>query len=164
MHFHRIRNLAVVLALIIVVGCVPQNKSDEGLIATFQKHRETFEKLHQMITADSNLHRVDYDWTDPGDPASVGVSPERIEEYRHLLQDVGCRRGFCAYPGRPGIYFISAAHGLVVGGGSQGFYYSERTPNPLVTNTAAYYPTQQPDSYTVFRHIDGHWYVYFEVD
>lgn len=135
---------------------------DERLITTFQNHRATFEQLLRMVTADSKLHRVDEDWTDPGDPKAVGVSPGRIKEYRHLLQKVGCRRGFCAYPGRPGIYFISASQGTVVASIDKGYYYFEGTPVPVVTNTATYYPKDQTYSYEVFRHIDGHWYVYYQ--
>jgi hypothetical protein len=131
---------------------------DEDLIAEFQKHRATFEQLQQMIATDSTLHRVDNDWTDP----SPGVSPERIAQYRQLLQEVGCRRGFCAYPGRPGMYFISAAQGTVASSLTKGYYYFEGTPPLLVTNTSAYSPKNGVDSYEVFRPIEGHWYVYFE--
>jgi hypothetical protein len=137
---------------------------DEDLIAAFRKHRATFEQLQQMIAADSALHRVDDDWTDPTTPKDAGVSPERMAQYRQLLTEVGCRRGFCAYPGRPGIYFISAAQGTVVSSLTKGYYYFEATPPLLVTNTSAYSPENGVDSYEVFRPIEGHWYVYFQRD
>jgi len=137
---------------------------DDDLISGFQKHRATFEQLHQMIVTDSKLHRVDVDWTDPRDSKDAGVPPERITQYRQLLQEVGCRRGFCAYPGRPGMYFISGAQGMVVSSLTKGYCYFEGTPDFLVTNTATYRPKHSVDSYEVFRHIEGHWYVYFDSD
>jgi len=113
-----------------------------------------------MIAADQSLHRVDEDWADPPD----AVSADRLDAYRRLLKDVGCRRGFCAYPGRPGVYFISAARGVVAGSTTQGYYYFEGVPPLLVTNTAAYTPKPDEYSYEVFRLIEGHWYIFYEVD
>jgi hypothetical protein len=137
---------------------------DEDLIASFQKHRAKFDQLQQMIATDSKLHRVDEDWTDPHDPKDAGVSTIRIENYRRLLVEAGCRRGFAAFPGRPGIYFISAAQGTVASSLTQGYYYSEGAPQYVVSNTMKYSPKHPEDSYEVFRHIDGHWYIYFNKD
>jgi hypothetical protein len=134
---------------------------DEDLMASFQKHRATFELLQQMIATDSKLHRVDEDWTDPRNPRDAGVTPSRIAEYRRLLTEVGCRRGFNAFTWHKGIYFILAAKGTVVNSQDQGYYYYEDTPSPVVTNTATYRAKQTADSYKAFRHIDGHWYVYY---
>ncbi len=57
---------------------------DEELIAKFQRHRASFERLRRMIAEDPKLHRVDYDWTDPQDTEEVGVYPSAlrsIEQY-----------------------------------------------------------------------------------
>jgi hypothetical protein len=136
---------------------------DDLLLAAFQQHRSTFEQLHQMIVTDSQLHRVGEDWTDPRDPATIGISPERIAEYRKLLATVGCGAGFAEYPWRPGIHFISAATGMAASGGYvKGYCYLENAPTSVVTNTAAYNPPHAGDDYVVFHPIEGHWYVYFE--
>ncbi len=136
--------------------------SDAALIAAFDRHRATFEQLHEMIVSDSKLHRVDEDWTDPAVPAEAGVSPGRVAEYRRLLEAIECRRGFAAYPARPGIYFISGCHGLAVAGSTKGYCYLEAAPAASVTNTATWRPAHAGDDYEVFRHIEGHWYVYFD--
>ena len=138
--------------------------SDDVLIAQFQKHRVTFEQLQEMIATDSKLHRVDEDWTAPKDPSDAGVSPSRIAEYRQLLMEVGCRRGFETFPSHSGIYFISAAQGTVAASQDQGFYYCQSTPDPVVTNTASYRAEQTAASFKVYRHIDGHWYIYYARD
>jgi hypothetical protein len=191
MRFHHIYNLAITTAMVCVIGCASQKKQsspvtinnpdagaaflrliaaedaknpilpDDDLIASFQKHRTTFEQLQQMIATDYKLHRVDEDWTDPRDAKDAGISPSRIAEYRRLLTEVGCRRGFDAFTWHKGIYFISAAQGTVVASQDQGYYYYEGTPDPVVTNTASYRAEQTLDSYKAYRHIDGHWYVYY---
>jgi len=135
---------------------------DDVLISAFQQHHSTFEELRQMIATDSKLHRVDEDWTDPKDPAEVGISPERIAEYRRLLAEVGCSRGFIAYPTRPGIYFISGARGLVVAGSTKGYCCLESALPLVVTNTETYSPPHAGDDFEVFRPIEGHWYIWYE--
>jgi hypothetical protein len=194
MYLHHFCNLVITVAMICLMGCASHNKqgstaaiqntdandafsrwiadqsakypmlSDEDLIAAFQKHRATFEQLRQMIATDSKLHRVDVDWTDPSDPKDAGVSTTRIIQYRQLLDESGCRRGFEASPAQPGIYFISSALGTVASSLTKGYYYSEEPPESVVTNTMTYSPTHPEDSYEVFRHIDGHWYIYFNKD
>lgn len=164
MLFYRIRKLAIVLIMIAVAGCGRNSvPSDEDLIATFHYRRAEFDRLLQMIIADTKLYRIDCDWTDPKEPIEAGVSPERIAEYRRLLDDVGCHRGFEAFQ-RQGIHFIAAARGLVTGGSSKGLYYFAGAPPLVVTNTATYSQKPQEYSYEVFRHIEGHWYVFFESD
>jgi hypothetical protein len=136
---------------------------DDFLIAAFRQHRSTFEELRQMILADSRLRRVDEDWTDPRDPATIGISPERIAEYRRLFAEVGCGRGFAKYNWRPGIYFISAATGMAASGGYlKGYCFLQTAPVSIVTNTATYMPPHVADDYEIFRPIEGHWYIYFE--
>jgi hypothetical protein len=136
--------------------------SDKILIQKFQKNRSIFEKIRQMIATDPELHRVDEDWTDPKNPAEVGVSTERIAEYRRLLAKVGCRRGFDNYPASDGIYFISGTSGLAIAGTTKGYCYLESTPKSIVRNTETYKSPEADDEYTIFRPIEGHWYLYFE--
>lgn len=138
--------------------------SDEILIHRFQRNRQTFEELRQMILSDSRLYRVDVDWTDPKNPADAGVSPKGITEYRWLLAKVGCRRGFCHYPGRPGIYFISGTSGLAIGGTSKEYCYLETVPDPdsFVTNTATYKSPNPYGEFEIYRRIEGNWCIYFD--
>lgn len=136
--------------------------SDDELIRKFQTHRAMFEQLRQMIAADPKLQRVGYDWTMPKDPQKIGVSPERIQEYRKLLDQAGCHRGFVVRSNS--IYFYSAAQGIVTSSRDQGFYYSEATPRPIVANTLKYRPGGAVDSWKAFRHIDGNWYICFAMN
>jgi hypothetical protein len=153
--------LAVVLCAL--GGCGRAPATDEALVQDFYRHREVFHDLVEMISSDKKLYRVDEDWTEPRDPSGVGVSKERIAQYRRLLRRIGCRRGFIAYPTRPGIFFVRSTKGLATGGASHGICYLEVPPVSVVTNALSYRPNHT-NSYEVFRHIEGRWYVYSEYD
>ena len=170
MRLHHFLNLTIAFTIVFLFGCAGPSLSDEAipsdgnLIAVFQGHRAVFDQLLGMIKKDSGLCRVDCDWTAPTNPQDVGVNPERIKDYRQLLDEIHCHRGFEAFPARPGIHFISVTRGVVAGGLAKGFYYFEGTPDCLVTNTDTYRPKPNEYSYEIFRPIEGHWYIYLEVD
>ena len=163
MRLKRSHKILAVLCCGVLVGCESKHATDDKLIARFQKQKAIFEKLREMIASDSGLQRVDYYWTDPKDPTTLGVSPRRIAEYRNLLDSVGCHRGFSAY-GRPEVYFIASARGLGIGGGSEkGFCYLPTPPASVVTNTAIFQATR-PETHSIYRHLEGAWYLYFQYD
>jgi hypothetical protein len=138
-----------------------EHKPDDILLASFFKHRNEFEELHRMAAADTNLLRVDASRTDPPDAASAGVSPRRVATYRKLLNRVGCPGGLMAFPARPGIRFIASSRGLLNRGSSKGFCYLEPPPAETVTNTDTD-KSLKSGPYEVYRHIEGHWYLFFE--
>jgi hypothetical protein len=47
-----------------------------------------------MLRADKKLQRVDRGWTPPEDPSSIGISPERIAEYRQTFSKLGIPLAF----------------------------------------------------------------------
>src|SRR5258707_15821870 len=61
------------------------HKSDDQLMANFYAHKTEFEHLLQMVLSEKELYRVDDNWTAPDPPESVGVSKERIAEYRRIF-------------------------------------------------------------------------------
>jgi hypothetical protein len=136
----------------------------------FKQHRAEFEKLRQLIASDKGLVRVAEDFTYPSDPAQVGISMERINEYRKLLANVGCPHGLLAAPARPGIYFYHSTRGLSIGGGSaKGFCYREDPQrlegNPVfVSDTDAYRAEHRNEHFSAFRRIEGNWYIWLEYD
>lgn len=132
---------------------------DKDLIAHFQKHRDRFDQLFQMIARDPKLYRIDEDWAD-GDSS---ISPKRLREYRDRLRKVGCPRGFWVVTDRQRIFFILAARGTVASSVTRGVCYCEQLPDPIATNTLAYVFPSNEGSYTVFRPIEGHWYIYQEI-
>lgn len=132
--------------------------SDEVMLDHFAKNRTNFETLRQMVSKDSGLQRVDYNWTHPDNPEEVGVSEERIQTYRELLQKSGVPRGFSHYPNNPEIEFYYWGQGSTISSDYiKGYLYTAKPPKPLykTLNTHSMFENG-------FRHIEGNWYIFYK--
>src|SRR3954470_3738367 len=58
--------------------------SDAELLRRFHEHRAELDQLIKMFETDKDLGRVGENFTRPDDPERIGVSSERIQEYRRL--------------------------------------------------------------------------------
>ena len=157
-----VRITLVCLLAWIAAGCAPEPK-DKDLIKNFQDHREEFEALRAMIIHDKGLRRVDDNWTDPADPMSVGVTPERIAEYRAIFRKLGIPRGFSSEP--RSIDLLVHTEGISIAGSSKG--YAWRRLPPAETEPSLDKPqkkgSEEAESHPVgYRRIEGDWYLYFE--
>jgi hypothetical protein len=152
----------VFVASIFTSGDIP-HKSDEELIANFKTHEAEFNQLRDMIMADKYLYRVDYNWTKPEDPKTIGVSDERIATYRKMFVKLGIPRGFYFYPDSGEVKFLSSAQGLSVSGSSKSYVWLKQTPSGLVDSIDTH-RTKPGATYPVYRHITGNWYLEFDAD
>jgi hypothetical protein len=116
-----------------------------------------------MVLTDKGLERVDEDWTSPENPQTLGISNQRIDEYRKLFRKVGVPRGFSAYGERNIIEFISSAQGLGISGSSKSYVYAKAPPNNQQENLDEYRKNGEA-TYPVYKHIEGNWYLCFEAD
>ena len=135
--------------------------SDRQLLSNFQRHQKEFDTLARMTQADKDLRRVDYNWTDPGDPQAVGVSATRIRVYRRLLDDVRCHRGFNSYQDH-GTEFQYWGHGSAISDDEDKGYAYLTVPPKQVLNSL---DDCQPDEANVVQaycHITGCWYLYYD--
>jgi hypothetical protein len=139
------------------------HKSDEELIANFQARHTEFNRLLEMVMSDRGLHRVDDNWTDPKDPQTIGISRERIEEYRDLFARLEIPRGFSANQEVGVVEFISSSQGLSVSGSSKSYAYLKNPPANVVDNIDRY-RVEGKGSYPIYRHIEGNWYLVFDAD
>ena len=155
--------LPVLMLYFILTGGDIPHKSDQELVANFQSHRGDFNQLLQMIQTDMQLKRVDEDWTDPTDPQAIGISRERINEYRRLFQRLGIPRGFSAFQTKDHIKFIASTQGLSVSGSSKGYVYARKKPD-LIVEDLDHYWSQDGRSFTAHRHIEDNWYLYFDYE
>lgn len=140
-----------------ISGCTPDERHDRDadLIHIFHDQRATFDELLAMIHEDQELERVDYNWTLPDPPP---ISRERLELYRTLLTSIGCVRGFENFKTKSEIIFIASSCGMVTGGSSKGYYFSQNQPSPIVDDLDAYRP-EDSRTYAAFRHLEGNWYL-----
>jgi hypothetical protein len=150
---------------------------DAELLERFRSHREELEALVRMFEEDAGLGRVGANFTRPEDPGRVGVSAQRIREYRRLCAAVGapdCIEGYDATfdrlygavePGRSEskdpIWIHLSGLGLSISGSSKGFVYSPNPSFPVVADLDLVSPTR---SGTWLRRIEGAWYLYYEYE
>jgi len=155
----------LLLSSVFTSGDIP-HRSDEDLIANFQSHRAEFNRMLQMINEDNGLDRVDYYWTHPENPQTVGISAGRIDEYRRLFRSAGVPRGFSAFQTKDYVEFIASTQGLSVGGSSKGYLFAKQPPPRVVGNLDTYrtQDTRLSPAFPVYRHIEGDWYLFFEAD
>lgn len=130
-----------------------------------------------MFQADRGLGRVGEDFTRPGDPGLVGVSAQRIREYRQLCARIGaeaCIEGYDATydrlygtvePGRAEekdpIWIHVSGLGLSISGSTKGFLYSKAPPFEVVSDLDHIAASR---SGTWIRHIEGPWYLYYDYE
>ncbi|PYK29213.1 MAG: hypothetical protein DME57_11240 [Verrucomicrobia bacterium] len=135
---------------------------DQQLLTNYEKHEATLNQLVEMVKKDKGLTRVDTDWTDPQDPTTIGVSTERINEYRRLLREVRVPRGFSAWS-QAEIDFLYWGIGSAVSDDvTKGYAYLESAPQNLAESLDGYKRPPTRDVVKVYRHIRGNWYLFYE--
>ncbi len=161
--------LAALVISWVLVGC--DNAGDHPpsarLLQQWHDHHTELEQLVKMFQADKGLNRVAPDFTRPDDPATVGVAPTRIAEYRQLLQKAGVHSGVEGYGDKDSVTFIVSALGLSVSGSGKGFAYLEGTPEGLVSDLDAHIAhaiSTRARSFTAYQHIEGDWYLYYDYE
>lgn len=168
----------LIVSIVPVAGClwlawslmVPVADSrhlpDADLIRRFHEQRNDFELLLSMVQHDKGLQRVDDTWTSPERPSEIGVSADRIAEYRRLFARLGVPRGFDAFQASKRIIFLVSTQGLSVTGTAKGYAYLVAPPeSPELLLPSLDDCTQgRRESFTAYRHIQGGWYLYFDYE
>jgi len=157
-----LRKLEILVIGLLLAGCGDRpHAKDQEMLDHFARHEKGFEELAAMVRQDKKLVRVDTDWTDPTDPATAGVSAERIAEYRRRFQELGILRGFQAKHDPEYFTFIVNTVGLGISGSGKGYAYLEQTPDLIVKDLDTY---KSPDgrSFLAYRQIKGNWYLFLD--
>lgn len=119
-----------------------------------------------MALQDRQLTGVDGDWTEPRDPKTIGISEERVAEYRMLFRILGIKRGFSAPQNRDHIQFPASTRGLVSHGSEKGYLYAIVIPaylGPVRESLDQLSGSKRPIG-SGCRYIQGNWYLYFSGD
>ncbi len=136
--------------------------SDAAMLRHFDHHHGEFEGLVKMASSDKGLDRVDQNWTIPADTRSVGVSSERLADYRRLLRNAGTPRGFQVSQGHDGFDFFFWLRGSAISDDTdKGFAYRTTPPS----NTFQSLDGIRADSRNpliAYRHIRGDWYLFYQ--
>jgi hypothetical protein len=116
-----------------------------------------------MFQSDKKLGRVAYDFTRPEKPGEIGITEERIKEYRRFFDELKLTAGIEGYEPKDSVMFIRSTQGLSISGSSKGFAYLEKRPELLVDSLDDY-RSKDGRSFTAFRHIEGNWYLYYDYE
>jgi gas vesicle protein len=135
---------------------------DSVMIRHFERQQTAFEKLVTMARADKALVRVYEDGTVPPDTHCIGVSPERLATYREVLRAAGTPHGFKVLREDAGYDFYFWLRGSAISDDvAKGFAYRPSPPAHIVQTLDGV--RADPGKYTVvYRHIRGHWYLFYE--
>jgi len=156
--------------------------TDGAMINNFDEHREDFESLRVMMQADKGLEQVALDFTKPENPASVGLTPERLEQYRALSRKLGLERGVEAFgESTARVSFLASCRGLSVSGSSKTYVWLSVPPEPTEGRVVVFdldgYVRQRQEARAryfkankramsghvdAYRHIEGNWYLHYE--
>lgn len=141
--------------------------TDAAMIAHLATRRAGFEELVAMIEADGGLTRVDDNWTDPRDPATVGVPPDRIADYRRRCVGLGVPRGFMAVGApRDRIYFYAYGRGLSIRATVKGYVWSRSGrfgDGQVVGDLDGIYARRERRTWA-YRHVEGPWWLHLRHD
>ncbi len=145
------------------------------LDSRFAIHRKQLEKVRTMAQVDRTLVRIagDFTWLahDKKWPRTdIGFGEDRWNNYRDLFRKIGLQEGVLRSADYPGaIFFIVHARGIVTGGASVGYVYSESEPTPLTKSPghdldALARTSGEKGSAIVFRKLAAKWYAFYELD
>ncbi len=159
--------VALLLAVFLMIGFVyyyfdfpePEHLADEELIQRFHQSHASFERLIQMEKEDRELAMVSEDRTTPERPSDI--TPERIAEYRRFLKDAGPRPWIEMSADRTQVKIGSTSRGFVTHGAEKGYLYAEKTVDEkdLMPDLDRFSKDEKGFG---LRHIEGHWYLFFE--
>lgn len=127
--------------------------SDAAMIAHWQAHRATFERLAAMVAEDATLTRIGADFVMP----EVAIDGERLALYRRLMREAGIL-GINHYG--PQIEFVYFTQGVAVSGGAKSFCFgrpadfAEQFDGDLDAAHAG-----RRGGYTLQRRIEGEWWL-----
>lgn len=162
------RIAAIVFSLLLLVAALffwPRSSPppESKLIANFHAHRAAFERMREMLKADSQLRRV-ASWGVETTTSGIHKPPEgdfpvaRYNEYLMLLRVVGAKGASQGERGDQACILMWAS------GWAGDTRHSEvcwmgLTPDNQVSSLDDFYRSPKPRS-PVFRRVDGDWYLW----
>jgi len=144
--------------------------TDAVLRQRLTDHRQDFERLVVMAKADKELLRIapNFTWTTsslvwPRPASQLGFTVQRWDDYRRLFHTLGLEAGVLRRWDDPdGVYLIVQTKGLMTGGSTMGYAYSERVLEPRCDSLDK--PEAIVHTEIYFKPLGGNWYLYLEQD
>lgn len=91
MPINRSKTLMSILALFSLTSCSNLiSGTDSERTEFFQAHKSGYEAVLAMLQHDQTLTFINQTVTDPGDPSAMGISKERLADYRRQMSEIDC--------------------------------------------------------------------------
>jgi hypothetical protein len=158
----------VISLTVLLGGCGAP--SDASIIERFNAHRAEFQQLVEMFRTDGIEGRIRCDGRSPeGDDAvrvQQPISAQRRAEYEKIFRVYGCDTAAYYYSGRGIATFPLWSRGMLWAGADKSIVFiPDQPPAPLLASTDNYHWTQRDHAQgavTLYRNIDGPWYVEYD--
>lgn len=123
------------------------------MIENFTQHKEQFDQILQIMRENCDVSQ---------NPANkVKLNDEKLAEYKKLSKEIGFSDEVFGNCVKDGVEFVDSVQGLAVSGSAKGYAFLVNKPETVADNLNTYsHPNF--DSYTVYRNIEGNWYLFFE--
>lgn len=139
--------------------------SDKHLIDNYYKYKTDFNNIVNMFTDDKGLGRVGDGFTRPSDIKTIDLTQKRIDQYHQIFDRLNIPDGIEGYDEKDIIWLHVSSYGLSISGWSKGYVYSnDPSKYGKIVNSLEGYTPPGPHSYTIFQHIEGKWYLYYDYE
>lgn len=134
--------------------------SDASIMHNFNKHREDFARLVDVVTTEPQVASVDIDENGSYRISPGGLPPAKIEQVVNGVRALGVLHVGVppVEPGTRSVQFLLSAAGLSVSGTAKSLIFSE---GPMEGEVVADTDTPRPTSglQVIHRKIAEHWYI-----
>jgi hypothetical protein len=131
--------------------------TDAQMMAHLETHRAAFETIVAMLKQDPALKRVGKDFTEPDDAAAIGVSAERLAQYRELCRKAGVPNGFWNFGGR--VVFLYYGSGIYIRGTGKNFVFGTASGHAEAVDGDLDEAAKGRRHVVLERQLDTHWWL-----
>jgi endonuclease YncB( thermonuclease family) len=137
--------------------------ADAQMLKDYSDHKPWFKNIVSLVDADPRLVELSRDPDSWKRARSAGVSQARIEQYVHLLEQLGANETLASVYGLGKACLITAdiTVGLFDNGVIKGYVFAPFDPRPLVKDLENL-PSDVANATTAYRQVADNWYL-FEV-
>lgn len=141
-----------------------KHPTDQAMLKNWRAHKNEFEHLRQMYSADKQLASVTatsaYPFHDAGE---IGINANRLAEYRDYFQKLRLTNGIYGDDGKERVWFRASDQGFAMTATIKGYVFTKLKPEVLVEGLDNF-RFKEGQGTQAYRHIEGDWYLYFEIN
>jgi hypothetical protein len=153
--------------ILFLIPTTPTHPTDEEMIQNFNSNQQHFETLLGMVKEDKELTGIYGDGSLPTFPQVIEISEKRVNTYLNFFKLCNIPEGIRAFRRDEEIAFVASTSGMAVNGSSKSYVYMVKPLaeySKIVDSTDAYDISSVTRATSIFRHLDGNWYIEYLYD